>query len=269
MSDPVLYPLPHGSREGLRQDAARTRAELAATVTELTRRLDPVHAARRASGRIAAGTAALAGAALAATVAHRTSARSAKLAGWTLAVGLVVTARHLATRPAAQDSHRVETPVAATNVTPLPASASAGGDVVDALVGQHRHIEDMFARVAAAPAETRREMLAALVEYLNRHEHAEQHIVHPALYEHGDTDAAVVEERLDEERHADLALASLISRDIDDPEFDDRLAALAEMVRAHASHEEIYEFPLLRQRLDPTLLQRMANQVNAAQNDSW
>jgi len=261
-SDPILYPLPHDSREGLRQDAVRTRAELAATVTELTRRLDPVPAARRASVPIPA----IAGAALAAMVAHRSSARSAKITGWSVAVGLVATARHLAARPTAPDKQRVEAP---TDAPPLPVGVSAGGDVVDVLLGQHRHIEDMFARVAAAPPSTRREMLAALVEYLQHHEHAEQHIVHPALHTHGGTDATVVNERLDEEHRADLALASLISRDIDDPEFDERLAALAAMVHDHAAHEETYEFPLLRQKLDPTLLQRMANQVHAAQNASW
>jgi len=52
-TDPILYPLPRGSAESIRQDVTRARADLAETVSELADRLHPARSARASITRTA------------------------------------------------------------------------------------------------------------------------------------------------------------------------------------------------------------------------
>jgi hypothetical protein len=52
---------------------------------------------------------------------------------------------------------------------------------------------------------------------------------------------------------------------VDHPEFDAKLATLAEAVIAHATHEENDEFRYLRQNVPAERLQRMAGALKAAE----
>jgi len=134
-------------------------------------------------------------------------------------------------------------------------------DVIDLLLEQHERVRAQFIHLLAATGQEKIELFAQLVEMLQRHEKAEQQIVHPA--------AGNVAEILDEERDADRAIAELIALGADDPSFDGKLAAFHAAVLAHAAHEEEQEFPRLRAEVPPAQLVAMANQVHADQNAVW
>jgi hemerythrin superfamily protein len=145
-----------------------------------------------------------------------------------------------------------------------------GGDVVDLLIAQHGEVEALFDHVLrAAPPNDRREAFAALVSRLQRHERAEQEIVHPALRALGGPAADAARARLDEENQADRLLTELIGYGVTSRRFPGGLEQLRHAVIAHAEHEETIEFPLLRARLDDAHLRDMANQVRATQRGTW
>jgi hypothetical protein len=243
VSDPILYPIPGDSPEALRQDAVRTRADLVDTVHALSTR-------GRVLG-VRAGTAGgLAGALAGVLIArrHRPLGLLVMAAGL-VAGGYFVTRR----RPSTVDSHGEPVPAA------LPPGPD-GGDIIDTLLEQHHQVHALFADVAAARGQDKVEAFATLADFLARHEHTEQELVHPLLSE---VDGNAAAARLHEESTADRALASLISRGVADPGFDAGLVDLERMVTEHASHEETEEFPLLRARVPADRLQRLATQFRS------
>lgn len=276
-SDPIRYPLPRGDVESLRQDIARTREQLAATVEQLAQRLDARRIVReQAQAAWTAGAPAVGAGAAFVTVyaAGRLATRRgrhprlwglASVAGGLAAGAAVYTAVKRARAPEEERQPAAVTVHSELSEVDRPdRAAPAVRDVVDVLLGQHRQLDELFGRVAAARGQDKLEEFAGLVSLLNRHEHAEQEVVHPALRQLGGGAAAAADARLAEERAADLALASLISRGVRHRTFARDLEKLREMVRAHGANEERDEFPLLRSRLSPADRQRMANQVNAA-----
>ena len=143
-------------------------------------------------------------------------------------------------------------------------------DIGDVLTAQHRHLDNLFARVESADNPvTKRETFASLVDFINRHERAEQEIVHPVLREVGPEGVDMWTRRMNEEEVADRALASLIAQDVEHPNFTSGLANLRSTVRAHAQHEEDEEFPLLRAHVPGERLRRMATRIRVAQIDYW
>lgn len=138
-------------------------------------------------------------------------------------------------------------------------------DIVDVLLVQHNEIKALFNSVAAARGAQKEELFHDLVRLLAVHESAEEQIVHPAARNALQDGDAVVEQRLHEEADAKQALSDLYDLGVDHPEFDARLAVLAESVVAHATHEENEEFIHLRQHLQPEKLQRMAGAFQAAE----
>jgi hypothetical protein len=280
-SDPVLYPHLHTQAETIRQDAARTRAELARTVEALAERLDVRKLAVRKVDSITRqappGWVAGAGAAtvlLAARLIHRgpqETARRRRLATGVAAavVGLtayVTVARHRRVRPGTPTV--AAAPAMPIAVGPMPPNP-VGRDIVDVLLDQHRQIDGIFDWVRSTDGAARRDAFAALVELLHRHERAEQEIVHPVLGELDGSAAQVVADRRDEEGAADRSIASLISRTVDNPRFAADLDELHNLMRVHTAHEEAIEFPLLRARVSGDRLRSMANQVRAAQVEPW
>jgi len=150
----------------------------------------------------------------------------------------------------------------------MPASPP-GGDVVDVLADQHRRIEALFTAVEAAAPRRRIEAFALLVDFVRRHEHAEQAVVHRRLRDQGGDVARTVDDRLDEEQDTARSLGDLIQLGVDDSRFAGGLRALRESVRAHAAHEEAIEFPEIRRRFGEDVRRSMASQVLAAQTEGW
>jgi hemerythrin superfamily protein len=138
-------------------------------------------------------------------------------------------------------------------------------DVVDLLFEQHIQIKGLFSQVAAAQGARKRELFEDLVRLLAVHESAEEEVVHPAARRAVEDGDRFVEGRLHEEHEAKQALSDLYELGVEHPEFDTRLATLAEAVIAHATHEENEEFTYLRQNIPADKLQRMAGALKAAE----
>lgn len=315
-SDPVLYPLPFTEVESRRQDAARTRLELAETIEALAARFNVrrqvagrIGSARRSRSTARAGSARqivpagrrtgllwAGGAGVAAAVAAtglvragRTRRRWAAGAAAVTAgaVGYIAVDRRRRVGPAPQDRHgtaiQAAPRTAPTTGEPPRSSAARPGearpgpgrplrsrrDVVDVLLDQHRQIDGMFAWVRSTDGAERLGAFAALVDFVHRHERAEQAIVHPALSDLDGPAERAVADRRTEENAADRTIASMISRGPDNSRFLTDLDHLHAQVRAHAAREETEEFPLLRAHIAADRRRNMANQVRAVQAEPW
>jgi len=138
-------------------------------------------------------------------------------------------------------------------------------DVVALLLEQHNQIKTLFNQVSTARGTQKRELFEDLVRLLAVHESAEEEVVHPAARRSINGGDQVVESRLHEEDEAKHALAELYDLGVDHPEFDAKLATLAQAVVAHATHEEQEEFRYLRENLPADRLSRMAGALKAAE----
>lgn len=138
-------------------------------------------------------------------------------------------------------------------------------DVVDLLLEQHDQIKSLFSQVAAAQGAQKRELFEDLVRLLAVHESAEEEVVHPTARHNIDGGDTLVDSRLHEEQEAKQALSDLYDMGVDHPEFNTRLAALAQDVIAHAEHEEREEFLQLRRTVAADKLVRMAGALKAAE----
>ena len=139
-------------------------------------------------------------------------------------------------------------------------------DVVDLLLRQHEQIKALFNQIAGAGGVDKRERFEELVRLLAVHESAEEEVVHPAARRKIDRGDQVVGSRLQEEHQAKHALAELYDLGIDHPDFDRKLATLAEAVTQHAEREEREEFQRMREKFPADQLQTMAKTVQAAQS---
>ncbi|MEV4757719.1 hemerythrin domain-containing protein [Micromonospora sp. NPDC049559] len=137
-------------------------------------------------------------------------------------------------------------------------------DVVDLLLDQHNQIKGLFAQLAGAQGERKRELFQDLVRLLAVHESAEEIVVHPAAKRAAEVEQLVAE-RLHEEDEAKRELADLYDLGVEHPDFDTRLAKFADAVIRHASHEESEEFPALRRDVPAEELVRMAGALRAAE----
>ncbi|MEV6426328.1 hemerythrin domain-containing protein [Nocardia sp. NPDC051463] len=137
-------------------------------------------------------------------------------------------------------------------------------DVVELLTAQHEQIKDLFAHLKSGNGD-KQQLFAELVRLLSVHESAEEEVVHPIAARAQFGADHLVAERLEEENDAKQALAELYSLGVDHPAFDTKLAAFAEAVTEHATHEENEEFSLLRRQYSATQLEHMAGSVRAAE----
>jgi hemerythrin superfamily protein len=144
-------------------------------------------------------------------------------------------------------------------------TAAQEQNVVDLLLDQHNQIKSLFDQVAMAQGTRKRELFEDLVRLLAVHETAEEEVVHPTARRSIDGGDQVVEQRLAEEDEAKHALAELYDLGVEHPDFDARLAMLAQAVIAHATREETEEFVYLRQNVSAANLRRMAGALKAAE----
>lgn len=122
--------------------------------------------------------------------------------------------------------------------------------VVDFLKGQHTAIKEMLPGVLQTTGSERRTAFATVRQTLAIHEAFEQVIVHP----HARTDAGgdIVEDRINEEEEAGLAISKLERLDPDDRDFHDAYAAFMLDVIEHAEHEEHQEFAAMTHKFSET-----------------
>jgi hemerythrin superfamily protein len=140
-----------------------------------------------------------------------------------------------------------------------------GPDVVDVLLTHHGRAEELFKETLNATGEDRRGAFHDLVRLLSIHETIEEQLVHPLSRASIDAGAELVADRLHEEREAKEMLKDLYERGTDDPEFEQRLLVLRDAVLEHATYEERYEFPRLRQANSPRALRALVPIARAAE----
>jgi hemerythrin superfamily protein len=146
-------------------------------------------------------------------------------------------------------------------------TTTAQQDVVDLLLQQHNRIRELLAAVQGGQGAAKRDAFEDLVRLLAVHESAEEQVVHPRARKAGADGAdRIVQERLNEEHEAKQVLARLYDMGVDHPDFDGQFGTFAEAVAAHAAHEEVDEFPRLREAVPPERLRRMAGAVKMAES---
>ncbi|WP_428966154.1 hemerythrin domain-containing protein [Micromonospora fluostatini] len=144
-------------------------------------------------------------------------------------------------------------------------TAGVKQDVLDLLTEQHMQIKALFGQIARAEGTRKRDLFQDLVRLLAVHESAEEIVVHPSARRRIDRGDTVTETLRHEEDEAKHELAALYDLGTDHPDFDQRLARLADAVVAHATREETEEFPALRGSLTAAELGRMAGALRAAE----
>ena len=138
-------------------------------------------------------------------------------------------------------------------------------DVIDLLVDQHAQIRQLFMQTLMSAGPERKQFFAQLVHLLAIHETAEEEIIHPLARRTLKGGAALIDDRLEEERKAKELLATLEKMDTDDPNFMSLLDRLRMAVLTHARAEERYEFNQLRDHLGESQLRTMISAVKAAE----
>lgn len=177
-------------------------------------------------------------------------------------------------------------------------------EAVDFLLNQHAQIRAGLREVASAHGPAKAGAFADLRRLITVHETAEQEVLHPRMRalvpdpsddpgsagsgsagsgsagsgsagsgssDSGSSDSASGAGRLDvtallgQERHGTELLAELDRLDPASPEFDRRFTRLAVEIIAHADHEELEEFPLVRERLDLDERLRMGHALRLAE----
>jgi hemerythrin superfamily protein len=136
-------------------------------------------------------------------------------------------------------------------------------DVIDEILRDHEEIKTLFMRVESASGDRRLEAFHDLVRKLAIHETAEQEIVHPlALRADG---KAVRDQRVTEEKEAEIVLDELLKMGPDDPGFRSKFETLKRGVLEHAEREEAEEHPRIRAAIGDDTLRSLAPAFRAAE----
>jgi hemerythrin superfamily protein len=133
-------------------------------------------------------------------------------------------------------------------------------EAVDYLLNQHAQIRAGLREVARAHGPAKAAAFADLRRLITVHETAEQEVLHPRM-----KDLADVSSLLGQERHGTRLLAELDRLDPASDEFDSGFTRLAVEIIAHADHEELEEFPVIRERLDHDERLRMGHALRVAE----
>lgn len=136
---------------------------------------------------------------------------------------------------------------------------------IDFLEGQHRQVEKLLGEVKQAPVGTRQAKFDELRELLAVHETAEELILRPITRKDVPGGAEIADARMAEENEAKDVLAELEKLDASSEEFVTKFASFADDVKQHATNEETYEFPQVREHEDADSLAKLADRLEKAE----
>jgi hypothetical protein len=139
------------------------------------------------------------------------------------------------------------------------------GDIVDVLLEQHEVVKHLFIKVQGAWGDDKKKFFDELVEMLETHEKGEQETIHVAMRDTVTDGDAIAEARVEEEKHAEQALAELTAIGVEHPDFEGKFESFHKAVLDHATHEEEDEFPRLRQWVTAERLHMMADELRSIQ----
>jgi hemerythrin-like domain-containing protein len=130
------------------------------------------------------------------------------------------------------------------------------------LQADHRRVEQLFARIAAADADHRAPLVEELIGALRVHMELEEVHVYPILGKQVDERMAA-ESEVEHELARD-ALAQLEELAPDEPGFDGAMTMLMAGIEHHVAEEETEAFPALVAELGPNGLAELAQRLTAA-----
>jgi hemerythrin-like domain-containing protein len=135
-----------------------------------------------------------------------------------------------------------------------------GGDAIELLRTQHREIDDLLSALTKArAASVKASVIAELGDLFAVHFALEERVLYPGVRESDSGQVAV----LAVEDHMSLKrlVAELLETDAEDRVFDALVATLRAEVREHVVAEEKRVFPIVRRRLSPVRLRRLAYEM--------
>jgi hemerythrin superfamily protein len=131
-------------------------------------------------------------------------------------------------------------------------------DVLELLASQHREVDDLLEKLEQGNGD-RQALFMELADKLAAHAAAEEKVFYPAVMT--EQTSELLHESVEEHLAVKRVLADLITKDIDDEEFDAKLSVLKEQVSHHAHEEEEGKlFPKLRAALSPDELAAIGNE---------
>ena len=146
--------------------------------------------------------------------------------------------------------------------------SSSPRDAIDIIEGEHRTVEQLFARFeqlrGAGDAEGKRSVVASIVRELRVHAEVDEEVLYPnirRLLADGD---ALVAEAVQEHAEAREALAEIEAKSPQDPDFDAKVTTLINDVRHHVNEEEGEMLPKLRSAVGTPLLVGLGEDLEAA-----
>lgn len=146
------------------------------------------------------------------------------------------------------------------------AEESAGRDVVDVLVADHRELQELFAQLQRGEGtpDERRELADVVIAELVRHSVAEEQYVYPTVRKAFPDGEQVAEHQVSEHAEAERTMKDLERLDRLDPRFNELLTQLINSMRHHISDEESDLFPRLRAACPKEQLAELAGKVEDA-----
>jgi hemerythrin superfamily protein len=136
----------------------------------------------------------------------------------------------------------------------MPDFLSTGGtaeDALDVLKLDHDEVAALFARyqelvASDASSQARQELAEEICTMLTVHTAIEEEIFYPAVRDALDEEVEIDEALADHDRLKDV-VAEIQGGDPADPEYDQRVGVLAELVAEHVQYEESEVFPAARE----------------------
>jgi iron-sulfur cluster repair protein YtfE (RIC family) len=135
-------------------------------------------------------------------------------------------------------------------------------DVIKLLEGDHREVEDLFAKAESTSGAAKQQVVTKIASELTLHADVEEQIVYPAMRKAGLND--IVDEAEQEHSEVKELVARLEAMDGASDEVDAVLAELKADVQHHVEEEETEGLPKFREAVDQAELQALATQVEEA-----
>jgi hemerythrin superfamily protein len=139
-------------------------------------------------------------------------------------------------------------------------------NAIDMLEGQHREVEDLFAKLEKADRGERKQKLFTLIaDKLAVHASIEEEAFYPAVKAKRTED--ILLESLEEHLGIKRVLSDLIDLDASDETFDAKAKVLQEQVEHHVEEEEDDLFPKVKKIFDEETLVAIAQQMAMLQEE--
>jgi hemerythrin superfamily protein len=140
-------------------------------------------------------------------------------------------------------------------------------DATTLLAEDHDIVRELFsdlAELGPKDAAERRALLEEIRRELEVHARVEEDVFYPAVRRLPDENAKdLVEESLEQHDEVRILVEELAQLDPADPDFEDRLTELEDVVEQHAEEEENEIFPIAREKLGTARLEEIGKELES------